>query len=618
MAVTNQLPRIADLTGRIGSLGGKQRGMPIEAADWNALVDVLRGMLEIDRSQEDSAQSTLEQRFALKVHEHLGQVTMAWLDPALQATVNQTSDTGSRVVISDLRQKVDGLGTEVARLTSQLADQQRLIDRFTVNDSDRGRTLQAFDTRFAGVESVKTQVTGISAQLDALNKNVTTVLDLKKSLSDAAGAPIDVGKLKQQVVDLQKLSENFNGADGHPVRLLDVELKFKDLSDAVGLAGKGALDTRLAAASADLEARVNQRADDKLSVFQQQILTSQAQSVAKVTADSKAAVAAALAGNNQAIAAKSAESEARINVSVKDTVTASVKAAQDAITVSTNSAIDQRFAAIPDQVKTAVGAAQTATETRLRADFSSLIDTTVRSQVTAAESRVNTRATDAETKQAAFQKQLQADVQATINAQIATERTALSSSFNAQAAQAQQTIATQVASSVNDAIGRVSTNITAQITDGLNQRTGDLDTRVGRAVTTALQTLPSTIDSTVKQQIAGLDVAGQLQASKTAVITQFRGELNQAMSDQQVRSTAAVSAAITQLRGETATAVKSGSDSAFQRASDLISGVRTDVTTLSTRVNTEVARVDSRITTALVRPITTTTTTTAPVILRQG
>ena len=53
MPATNQLSKIVDLVDRVSKLDGKQRGMRIEADDWNALVGVLQGMLEVDRAQED-------------------------------------------------------------------------------------------------------------------------------------------------------------------------------------------------------------------------------------------------------------------------------------------------------------------------------------------------------------------------------------------------------------------------------------------------------------------------------------------------------------------------------------------------------------------------------------
>src|SRR5262249_42146199 len=110
MAATTQLSKIADLTERLGPLAGKQRGMPIETDEWNTIVDVLRGLLEIDHAQEDSAQSDLEQRFALKDHDHLGQVTLAWLDPSLQSSVGDGGGgVATRAAIASIQQKVDAL-----------------------------------------------------------------------------------------------------------------------------------------------------------------------------------------------------------------------------------------------------------------------------------------------------------------------------------------------------------------------------------------------------------------------------------------------------------------------------------------------------------------------------
>ena len=43
--------RIDGLNDRLTPLAGKQRGMRIEAEEWNTLIDVLRGLLAIDRAQ---------------------------------------------------------------------------------------------------------------------------------------------------------------------------------------------------------------------------------------------------------------------------------------------------------------------------------------------------------------------------------------------------------------------------------------------------------------------------------------------------------------------------------------------------------------------------------------
>ena len=595
MAATNQLPKIAEFVDRIGGLGAKQRGMRIEATDWNALVEVLKGVLEIERAQEDTTQPLLDQRYALRDHEHLGQVTIAWLDPALQASLAQTTGSPARQALAELQQKVDSLGTEVARLTERVSAQQQVIDRFAVNDVDRAKTLGAFETRFAGVENLRTQVTGLAAQFDGFRANVNTVLELKKSLSDVSGAPIDVAKLRQDVNDLGALRENLKGADGNLLRLRDVELRLKELSDAGGLSGAGALDARIGKAAAEVEGRLNQRVDDRTNSVRQDLLAAQVAASAKIEADAKAAVTVALGTVEPTITTKVAEAEARLTTSLKDNVATSVKAARDSITAATATLVDQRVAAVSDQVKSAVTAARTDLSTSLRNDLSAQISTSVQAQAAAIEARLTTRLNDADTRQQAFQTQLRADTQKSMTEQITATKTELGGKFDAQAAQNRQAITTEVAARVSDAMTAAGPGIDAKIAAGVTAQIGNLDARVGTAVTTALRTLPDQISSAVKLEITTLDIAGQLQKTSDRLTGQFRNEMNQAITAEQSRSSTALTAAMTQLRGETATAVKSGSDDAFQRASTLVTTMKGDVQRVSDDLGVQVRRLDARI-----------------------
>src|SRR5215213_6569203 len=162
MPATNQLPRIAELVDRLAPIGNKQRGMPIEHDEWNTLVDVMRGILEVDHAQEDSAQQTLEQRFALADHDHLGQVSLSWLDPSVQSSVGGGgASVSSRTVVADIHRQVDALSSQVAQLTQALEGHQKSLDQFAVSDLNRTRALSAFDARFAGIEGLRTLVTGL-------------------------------------------------------------------------------------------------------------------------------------------------------------------------------------------------------------------------------------------------------------------------------------------------------------------------------------------------------------------------------------------------------------------------------------------------------------------------
>src|SRR6185369_971671 len=87
--------------------------------------------------------------------------------------------------------------------------------------------------------------------------NVDKVLDLRQSLQDAAGNPIDVVQIRQDVADLQLLRANLNGADGQPIRLRDIESKIQDIANVVGTGEAGGLDGRLAVFSASIQDSVN-------------------------------------------------------------------------------------------------------------------------------------------------------------------------------------------------------------------------------------------------------------------------------------------------------------------------------------------------------------------------
>jgi len=93
---TNQLNRIALLVDKVTPVGNKQRGMRIEADDWNTLVDVALGILQLDRLQEQRSGNLLEERFALKDHEHLGEVSIAWLTPIRKTSSPPCPDTAPR------------------------------------------------------------------------------------------------------------------------------------------------------------------------------------------------------------------------------------------------------------------------------------------------------------------------------------------------------------------------------------------------------------------------------------------------------------------------------------------------------------------------------------------
>src|SRR5204863_1856928 len=99
-----------------------------------------------------------DQKYAPVDHQHLGQVSAAWLDSDLQ---QRTADGGgggvaTRQALSEMQRQVGSLQVQVAQLTALVRSQQSSTDRTATNDIDRTRRLLGFDQRVAGPEGLGT------------------------------------------------------------------------------------------------------------------------------------------------------------------------------------------------------------------------------------------------------------------------------------------------------------------------------------------------------------------------------------------------------------------------------------------------------------------------------
>ena len=604
MAATTQLSKISELADRVSTLGGKQRGMPIDAGDWNAVVDVLRGLLEIDRAQEDNSQSSLESRFALRDHDHLGQVTVAWLDPSLQMSLGAGGDgVATRSAIADIQQQVAALNTQVAQLSTRLDQHQKALDQYAVNDVDRAKALSGFDARFAGVENLRTVVTGLGSQIDGISSNVKQVLELRKSLSDATGAPIDVSKIRQDVSALQTLSANFNGVDGQPVRMVDVQLKLKEISDASGVGGPGGLDGRLGVISTDLENKLAQRISDATETTKQQLIASQTDASAKAQAGLNAALVDAAGKLDQSAAARQVDAEARLSQGLTAQIATAVSGAKSDITASTSTLVDQKLSALPAQIDTAVTTAAARLKSTLQDALTIQVNSTTQTQVTAAEARLNqtlaTQAANART----FQDQFATKTQADIADSVSRLSSGLSGNLNTQLGAARTAISSEIDAKVKTSSDAGSVATDQKIAAASQAANTNAVALVKAEVTTQMQNVPVQVNAAVDLRLAQADFAGQIQRSAAALTTSLESEISKAASDQQVRTTTAINGALTQLRGEMATAQTSAIDSAVQQSAALVNSLRTEtatnigaaVTKISTTYDAQIKDISTRL-----------------------
>ena len=372
MVAQGQLDRIAALIDRLRPLASKQRGMPVEAEDWNTLVDAVVGVIGIAREQERGAGTQLEERFASRAHEHLSEVDIGWLDADLKSSLSQTESTVStRQAISALTTRIEGLAAEVARLTRTSETQQKDIDRSAVDNLERGRLLRSFEDRFGGLENLRTTVTGITQSLDGVQRNLTRVLDLGNSLSDPTGARIDVAKLRRDVADLQALGENLRGVDGSVLRMRDVELRLREVQDAVGVGQANGLDSRIAVATAAAEARSNATLDSRFEALRADVNTRNEASAAALRTQLTAEVASARTAIDNSVTSRLAEAETRSDASIETKLGARTEALRQSLLNEARAAIDTRLATLPNQIGAQVNASTAELATALRAELAS-------------------------------------------------------------------------------------------------------------------------------------------------------------------------------------------------------------------------------------------------------
>jgi hypothetical protein len=577
MATSNQLERISSLTDRLGPIAKKQRGMRIEAEEWNALVEVLLGILVVDRAQEESTQVALEQRFALKDHEHLGEISLTWLDADLQTRLGgQQAPVSTRTLLAEMEQKVQSLGAEVARLTSLTELQQKLIDRFTVDQADRSLTLKQFETRFSGLENLRTLVSTVASDVDGIRGNVGTLLELRKSLSDAQGNPIDVGKLRTELGDLQGLRENLKGVDGELLRLRDIETKLKEVSDAAGLGG-GGLDKRLADISSEMEGRLHNRIDERDSALKSVLQEQTTVTETRMRAELDAGLAARGQALDQSLAGRIAETEVRINTGIDGKVTASADAVRREATDSARALIEARLAGLPDQVRNTTGAMIATLKTDLRNDLRATLTADVQARMGAFESQLNARVSATETKINRVEQELPAIVSNNVDAARSSLEEGLDERVAGRVAAARTALQEALGTQVRDTASEIIGDLDGRINSSLTTRLSGLDKQIADAVAASTRDVPGQITAELNTQIDALNLDERINTANTKLAQQLRAEQAQASAQQQARTSDAINSSVSLLRGE-------------------INGLRTEVNgNLNTRINQSTAELQQKI-----------------------
>jgi archaellum component FlaC len=563
---TGQLKRIAELVERAGGISKKQRGMRIEAEEWNTLVDILLGVLQIARLQEDSRQNQLEEKFAKREHEHLGQIGLAWLEPELQNRLGGGSSVSTRTLLSDFERKLQELVATTRQLNTQVDLHQQSLDRSAVAEIDRTKGLRDVQARLDGIANLRNLVGTLNTDVTDLRTHVSTVLELRNSLKDPTGQTINVADIRRDVLELKKLGDSFKGVDGRPLTMKDLELRLTDVASAAGVGGHS-IDQRLSDFSAELENRIKLHNDETLKQrldalnsehvtligkLRTQIETSAAGVLTTAGVKAKEIVSSGVKQQNDQLDARLKDARVEITASVID---------------KTRGLISLEMATIPDLARAAAQVVAVDTSKALVRDLQVKLSTELSDQ---GKSRFDGRLKNLETGLPELQTRLVSVLDARVSEAENRTQATLSQQLNTQLSTTQQQFQATVTGQVNASIAEAFVNVDKRVAVALEAQTPAIKTQVTAAVTTATKNLNEQVSSEVGKQVGALKLEDSLKSAMKTQVRDLQVSIASQLSAQEARTSTLVNQSISAVRGDT----KSMLDASLaQSRTDILSSV---------------------------------------------
>lgn len=542
--------RIGALLDQLASLGAKRTGMPVDADDWNALVDTVRGVLEVAAAQEAANVATLDQRFAPLDHAHLAQVTNEWLDAQLRAAVGTGSaptSAGAAVANTRAEAQLGRLLDETGRLRLVLEDQQARIDRAVVGDLDRTKEVADLRGKVAAVNDLRGVVNGVEDRLRTTTTDLAALNRLRDSLTDAAGVPIDVGSLKTSVTELSRLRENLTDAQGNLVRMRDVLAKLDE--------------QRVNDPGVDLDGRFNElrsSLDDKLT---NELTTAQGQLRASaderaeqlrgaLTAQLDSSISAARIDIDRSTDTRVDAAEQRLDASMTTRVDAATATLRPELSGLVRTTVREELSGVDDRIAAAVDSARVTVGDSLRGELTAAATAAADARTAAVIDAVRSQVDGLATRVGGLDDAVRDSVTASLDARLnqlldevdARAATRLDDARTALA----QTVSTEVDRAVENRVGDLDGRIRVTVDSSLT----DVDARIDQRVAARTADLADQVRSEVQVQLRDLDFDRTLSALETRITTSLRADMGAMETRLESRRSTSLTDLATQLRTE--------------------------------------------------------------------
>lgn len=531
----------ATLSERLLPLRGKRRGDPIQADDWNTVVQACLSILEMVQNEAETARARLEANFARREHDHIGQVSLSWLDPEMQQRIGSAVDAAGRGLVASLEKRVEALDAQVKALQASNTALESRLDRLAASDVDRTLTIRNLGERVKAFGDFDGRLATLSTSVATLSPKIDDVFKLREALTDEQGNTIKLLDLRADVKKLERLGGQLTGIDGTPVRITDIQQQIRDLRDAAGI-GQG-LEPRLAVLSSDIETRLNSKFEGNVRDLRTTLVTDQE---TRITNSVAVKVGEAAAAQNTAINTRLGAIEQSVTQAVSTSVLGTVKADLD----TRGKAIDDKLATVGALVNSAVLSARPDIEKSVRDTVTPSVLQEVRTAVAAADTRLSDKVRTIETTVTTLQNRLPADIGTAVREQTGIARTEILGTVDTRVSDARTSILAAIPDAAKNAANAVIGNLDARISTAVTATVGDLDARVSTAVGAATSNLPVLAEQAAKAEVDKLDVAGLVSRSTAQAEQRINTTMTQRFELEQANRTDAINRTVISLRGE--------------------------------------------------------------------
>jgi hypothetical protein len=538
MTSSSRAAQFTAITTQLTPLGGKARGMRLSAEDWNAVVRILSSLVQIDIDQDADTQGRLDTVYARADHQHIGQVTLDWLSPDLQASLGSGGDLlPARQAIAELQRSLAGLREDVTTLSARVDRQQAAIDSLTAADSDHARQLGGFDERIGGIEDLRVSVAATVAAQNSIKAGVKTVVDLSKRLTDAQGAPIDLSALHSKVAEIESAGED-------RVKTLRTDLdQVATRIDRIQTVSGADLDARLTTLADTLQSSLanstNKRVDSLLKDFDKNFIrrfTEIQTQIGTVGLASDQAVA----GSRELVSA----AETRLNATLSGEIATTRLTLAATLKEQVGEAVSKSLDDIDQRIGTVVSVRTNAMREDLIDIFKRTVDTRFDSAFVDTSRRLDARVAEAETKLAVATEALPKTIDQRIQAVQAGLGASVDTKLASGMAQLQKSLAgdlqTQLRAGLDAGVINAREAAAATVTATLK----DVDARIATSVQTATRPIAGQVESIVQAQLAKANFAGQIAAATGAVASQLRVEMAATAAETQKSALSAINIAL--------------------------------------------------------------------------